>query len=114
MIFHRLDVFRKDLKKLSKKYPTLEADIAVVKKVIALHPEAKPPFSFQLQGLGISTPIIKIKKIASRSFKGRGVQSGFRLVYAFYPKEKRIVFIELFHKTQQTSETRARILTYFK
>ena len=67
MIFQTLEVFQKDLKKLSKKYPTLVTDIEVVKKVLVLHPEAKPPFSFVLQGLGIETPIIKIKKIASRS-----------------------------------------------
>ncbi|MDA8924223.1 hypothetical protein N9I41_04430 [Flavobacteriaceae bacterium] len=114
MIFQTLEVFQKDLKKLSKKYPTLVTDLEVVKKVLVLHPEAKPPFSFVLQGLGIETPIIKIKKIASRSFKGRGVQSGFRLVYAFYPEEDRIVFIELFHKTKQLNEDRQRILLHFR
>ena len=113
MIFQNLDAFQKDLKKLSKKYPTLVTDLEVVKKVLRIHPEAKPPFSFQLQGLSISTPIIKIKKMASRSFKGRGVQSGFRLVYAHYPEENRIVFIELFHKTKQLNEDRQRILLYF-
>jgi mRNA-degrading endonuclease RelE of RelBE toxin-antitoxin system len=113
MIFQTLDTFQKDLKKLSKKYSTLKSDIEVVKKILAIHPEARPPFSFQLQGLGIEIPIIKIKKIASRSFKGRGVQSGFRLVYAYFPKEERIVFIELFHKTSQTMEDRQRIHIHF-
>lgn len=114
MIFQTLEVFQKDLKKLSKKYPTLATDLEVVKKVLRIHPEAKPPFSFQLQGLGISTPIIKIKKMASRSFKGRGVQSGFRLVYTYYPEDERIVFIELFHKSRQLKEDRQRILLYFR
>lgn len=113
MIFQTLDAFQKDLKKLSKKYPTLATDLEVIKKVLRIHPEAKPPFTFQLQGLGILTPIIKIKKMASRSFKGRGVQSGFRLVYAYYSEENRIVFIELFHKTKQLNEDRQRILLYF-
>jgi len=87
MIFQTLEVFQKDLKKLSKKYPTLVTDIEVVKKVLVLHPEAKPPFSFVLQGLGIETPIIKIKKIASRSLWAGECNPVFVLCMPFTQKK---------------------------
>ncbi len=40
--------------------------------------------------------MIKVKKIACKSLKGRGVNSGLRLIYAHFEAEQRIVFIELF------------------
>jgi hypothetical protein len=62
----------------------------------------------------LSTCIIKIKKMACKSLKGRGVNSGFRLIYAHFEVEKRIVFIELYHKNNQSQENRKRILKNFK
>jgi mRNA-degrading endonuclease RelE of RelBE toxin-antitoxin system len=56
--------------------------------------------------------VIKVKKIASRSFKGKGVQSGFRLVYAYFEEEERIVLIELYHKSKQANEDRERIKAF--
>jgi mRNA-degrading endonuclease RelE of RelBE toxin-antitoxin system len=61
----------------------------------------------------LSTCIIKIKKMACKSLKGRGVNSGFRLIYAHFEEENRIVFIELYHKNNQSQENRKRILKYF-
>ncbi len=83
----------KDLKKLSKVYRTLPEDMEVVKKVLHVNPKERPPFSFRIDNLGVETCVIKVRKIASRSFKGRGVNSGFRLIYAHFEKEDRIVFI---------------------
>ena len=53
--------------------------------------------------------MIKVKKIACKSLKGRGVNSGLRLIYAHIEAEKRIVFIELFHKNEKENEDRFRI-----
>jgi mRNA-degrading endonuclease YafQ of YafQ-DinJ toxin-antitoxin module len=113
MIFDTLAEFDKDFKRLLKKYRTLERDIASVKKVLEIRPDARHSFSFQIDGLGISTCIIKIKKISSDSFKGCGVNSGFRLIYAYFESEQRIVFIELYHKNERANEDRHRILKYF-
>ena len=85
-----------------------------VKSVLTVRPDARPPFSFRIEGLGISTCIIKVKKIASDSFKGRGVNSGFRLIYAYFEQEGRIVFIELYHKNEKENEDRERILRNFE
>jgi mRNA-degrading endonuclease RelE of RelBE toxin-antitoxin system len=114
MIFEELTEFRKDIKKLSKKYKTIPEDIEIVKKVLTVYPDERPPFSYRLDGLGIESCIIKVKKIASKSFKGKGIGSGFRMVYAHFDKEERIVFIELFHTSEKEIEDTRRIDANFK
>jgi len=76
MTFDTLPEFQKDLKNLLKKYRTLNDDLDVVKKVLEVMPDERPPFSFRIENLGLETCIIKVKKIACRALKGRGVQSG--------------------------------------
>lgn len=110
----RLSEFEKDLKSLTKKYRTLPEDLTILEKVLKVHPDANPPFSFRIDGLGLESCVIKVKKIASRSFKGKGVNSGFRLVYAYFESEKRIVYIELYHKSEKELEDRERIKANFK
>lgn len=114
MNFDELEEYAKDLKKLQKKYRTLEDDIAIVKKVLTVEPNERPPFSFRIDGLGISTCVIKVKKIACRALKGKGVNSGFRLIYAHYEEEQKIVLVELYYKGDKEKEDKARIMKYFK
>ena len=79
MTFEELTEFKKDLKKLLKKYRTLNDDLFEVKTILRKKPEARPPFSFRIDNLGLETCTIKVKKIACRALKGRGVNSGLRL-----------------------------------
>jgi len=113
MKFDELEEYKKDLKGLLKKYRTLNDDIKVVKQVLEVMPNERPPFSFRIDNLGIETCVIKVKKIACKALKGRGVNSGLRLVYAYFPADQRIVFIELYHKNDKESEDRERILKNF-
>ena len=114
MKFEELEEFKKDLKQLLKKYQTLEDDLVVVRKDLTDEPGAQPPFSYRIEGLGITTCIIKVKKIACRALKGRGVNSGFRLIYAWFEEEERIVFVELYFKGDKEMEDMERILKNFK
>jgi len=77
-------------------------------------PDERPPFSFRIDNLGIETCIIKVRKIACRALKGRGVNSGLRLIYAYFPEQKKIIFIELYHKNDKASEDRKRITDNFE
>lgn len=114
MKFDELIEFNKDLKKLIKKYRSLSDDLGIVKKVLEVTPDERPPFSFQIDSLGIDTCVIKVKKIACKSLKGKGVNSGLRLIYAYFPLDRKIVFIELYHKNTKEIEDRKRILDNFK
>jgi len=114
MKIEELAEFRRDMKRLLKKYRTLNDDLSVVKKVLYVRPHASPPFSFEINNLEIDTCVIKVKKIACKSLKGKGVNSGLRLIYALFEAEQRIVFVEIYHKNTQTNEDRARIKKHFK
>lgn len=114
MKFEELEEYQKDLKALLKKYRTLKDDLNVVKQVLEILPNERPPFSFRIDNLGIETCVIKVKKIACKALKGRGVNSGLRLVYAHFPTDQRIVFIELYHKSDKENEDRQRISNNFK
>ena len=133
MVFEELQAFQKDKKKLTKKYRSIPDDLETVKQVLEILPDERPPFSFRINNLGIETCIIKIKKIACKSLKGKGINSGLRLVYAHFtnapedstsqassknkgtdrPIEK-LILIELFHKSDKAHEDRNRILKHFK
>ena len=114
MIIEELNHFKKDLKKLLKKYRSLDDDLKVLKKVLKVEPKERPPFSFRIEGLGIETSVIKVKKIACKSLKGRGVNTGLRIIYAHFEEDERIVFVELYHKNNNENEDRERILNNFK
>jgi hypothetical protein len=112
--FDELPEFKKDLKLLLKKYRTLKDDLEVVKLDLNDEPGEGPPFSFRIDNLGIETCIIKVKKMACKALKGRGVNSGLRLIYAHFPNKQKITFIELYHKNYQECEDKPRILANFK
>ncbi len=114
MEFDQLPEFGKDLKVLLKKYCTLNDDLAEVKTILKNKPDERPPFSFRIDNLGLVTCIIKVKKIACKALKGRGVNSGFRLIYAHFSNEQKIVFIELYHKNDKENEDKKRITDNFK
>jgi len=42
------------------------------------------------------------------------VNSGFRLVYAYFEEEQRIVFVEIYFKAEKENEDRERIKKHFK
>lgn len=113
MKFEELPEYKKDLKALLKRYRTLTDDMMVVKQVLEVFPDERPPFSFRIDNLGIETCVIKVKKIACKALKGRGVNSGMRLVYAWFREERRMLFIELYHKNDKENEDRQRILDNF-
>jgi hypothetical protein len=114
MVFEQLPEFDKDLKQLLKKYRTLNDDLSEVKTILKVRPEERPPFSFRIDNLGIETCIIKVKKIACKAMKGKGVNTGLRLVYAHFPEATRIVFVEIYHKADKANEDKKRILANFK
>jgi mRNA-degrading endonuclease RelE of RelBE toxin-antitoxin system len=114
VMFEKICHFDKDCKRLQKKYRTLLQDLEIVKIDLMDEPGESPPFSYRIDNLGIQTSIIKVKKIACKSLKGKGVNSGLRLIYAHFSEQNRIVLVELYHKNEKESEDRNRILENFK
>lgn len=114
MLFESLNEFDKDLKKLLKRYRSLNSDLEDIKIILRIKPDERNPFSFRIDNLGITTCVIKVKKISCDSLKGRGVNSGLRLIYAYFSEEQKIVFIEIYYKNDKENEDKQRILENFK
>jgi mRNA-degrading endonuclease RelE of RelBE toxin-antitoxin system len=105
--------FEKDLKKLLKRFSSLEDDLQTFIKV-AMHLFHKQKIDsnviFHISELGIKSPkIYKAKKFACKALKGKGAQSGIRVIYAYHEDEDWIEFIEIYYKGDKESEDRERI-----
>ena len=111
-----LEAFRKDFKRLVKKFRTLNDDLETfianqLKLSHKLHIDNKGVV--RIADLGIEYPkIYKARKISCRALKGRGAASGIRIIDAYYEDEDSIEFIEIYHKGEKENEDRERILKY--
>jgi mRNA-degrading endonuclease RelE of RelBE toxin-antitoxin system len=114
----RLVEFEKDLKRLSKKFRTLEGDLQTfIQKQLYLYHKLRIDNKgiFPISDLGISYPIIlKAKKFACRSLKGKGVASGIRIIYAYFDQEDVIELIEIYYKGEKENEDRKRIFNIYR
>jgi mRNA-degrading endonuclease RelE of RelBE toxin-antitoxin system len=110
--------FEKDLKKLVKRFSSLEDDLRTFIKV-AMNTFHKQKIDsraiFHISDLGIKSPkIFKAKKFACKTLKGKGAQSGIRVIYAYHEEEDWIEFIEIYYKGDKESEDKERILGLYK
>ncbi len=112
------DIFRKDLKRLLKKYRTLEDDLEVAKRnaIELYHLNGINNNSvFPIPGFcNDSMQICKLKKFACKALKGWGVMSGIRVIYSFSASSNRVEFIEIYFKGEKENEDRERIKEYLK
>ncbi|MBP7006751.1 MAG: hypothetical protein KBC44_02710 [Candidatus Pacebacteria bacterium] len=108
--------FNKDLKRLLRKFRTLESDIEVAKKnaIELLHKKNIDNNSIELipNFCSDELKICKIKKFACKALKGRGVQSGIRIIYAYDTLNSTIDFIEIYFKGESENEDKQRIKNY--
>lgn len=111
------DKFSRDLKKLRKRFPSLEEDLDsfVKAQLIAYHKHNVDNHGIvPIEGILIENPkIFKVLKFACKSLKGKGVHSGIRITYAYFPVEDRIEFIEIYYKGDQENEDKERIKNYY-
>ncbi|MCK9418320.1 MAG: hypothetical protein M0R70_02960 [Nitrospirae bacterium] len=69
---------------------------------------------FHISDLGIRSPkIYKAKKFACKALKGKGAQSGIRVIYTYHEEADWIEFIEIYYKSDKESEDRERIKRYY-
>jgi mRNA-degrading endonuclease RelE of RelBE toxin-antitoxin system len=102
------DRFEKQIKKLIKKYPSLEEDLEIAKKyaieafhIYGINNEAiwlVPKFDKKI------IQIYKLKKFSCKALKGKGNRSGIRIIYAFYPEKFVVEFLEIYFKEKDDSD----------
>lgn len=106
--FSQLPEFERELKKLSKKYPTLTADIEDIKPILLGSPT----------GIGKNFTIIKVfenikivkVRIHCESLRSRVM----RLIYSYHAGKFEFMFIEVYFKGDKENEDRERIKEYLK
>jgi len=101
-----------------KRFKTIEDDLRILLEnaVFIFHKKSIDTKGiFQIPDLGFEHPkIFKVKKFACRSLKGKGSQSGLRLIYAYYEEQDKIELIEIYYKGDKETEDRERIIKLYK
>lgn len=114
----RLPEFEKDVKKLPKRFKTLKDDLKTfIEKEMFLYHKLKIDNKgvFQITDLKIENPkIYKAKKFACKSLKGKGAQSGIRIIYAYFEEKDKVELIEIYYKGDKENEDKERIVRYCK
>lgn len=112
MEFSFLDEFNKEFKKLLRKYRTLEEDFELFKERVLTYRENgtgkflfwRPPGIVRISNLGIETEVYKVKHFSCRALKGRGSRSGIRIIYAYFPNENKVEFVEIYFKERDGTD----------
>lgn len=114
--YFETESFKKDLKKLLKKYRSLISDLEVAKRdaIELFHLKRIDNQSiFPIPGFCTEEILIcKIKKFACKALKGKGSRSGIRIIYSFFVKIFEVEFIEIYYKGNQELEDKERIKGY--
>jgi mRNA-degrading endonuclease YafQ of YafQ-DinJ toxin-antitoxin module len=114
----QLPEFDKDLKKLKKRFMTIEGDLdTLIKTELALYHKLGIDNNgiFEIADLNIPNPkIYKVKKFACRSLKDKGVKTGLRLIYAHYEDKNIVELEEIYYKGDKENEDRERIYKHYK
>jgi mRNA-degrading endonuclease RelE of RelBE toxin-antitoxin system len=118
MQYKNTEEFEKDIKHLHKKFRSIVEDLEMSKQnAIELYHirEIDNHSIFPIPNFCTDEIVVcKIKKFACKSLKGRGVFSGIRVIYAYYKKEKKVEFLEIYFKGEKVNEDKERIKTYLK
>ena len=107
-MFYQLPEFEKELKKLSKKYPTLPSDIEDIKPIL-LEIKTGIGKNFTIIATVESVQIVKVR-ILCESLRSRTI----RLIYACYKDKIEFMYIELHFKGDTENENKERIKAYLK
>lgn len=114
----RLPEFERDIRRLLKRFKTIEDDLEIfIEKQLFLYHKLKVDNKgiFQITGLPVGNlKVYKAKKFTCKSLKGRGVQSGIRVTYAYDEEKDKIVLIEIYFKGDKANEDKERILEYLR
>jgi hypothetical protein len=116
--YRETDEFKKDFKKLAKRFPTLTEDIETAKKnaieLYHLHTIDNQSV-FQINDIKTAEiEFYKLKKFACKSLKGKGVHSGIRMIYAYHPNGMIVELIEIYYKGNKENEDRERLKNFLK
>lgn len=107
-IFVQRPEFEKELKKLSRKYPTIESDIDDIKQILLTCPTGLGKNFIIIKSIE-NIKIVKVK-IHCESLKARTI----RLIYSYKEDKIEFLYLEVYFKGDKENEDRERIDEYLK
>ncbi len=112
--FSKVPEFDRDLKHLSKNYKSIYDDLERFKKILKTKVPSPPRGTVRISDLGeqIQDPVFKVQEFRCESLKGKGVRSGIRIIYSCSKDSNSVLFIEAYHKSQQSNHDKKRIIKY--
>lgn len=108
MIFDHTSEFKKELKKLNKKYKSLQGDIQIFRDIVGVYPCGNTKHFSILQSKD------NLKIIKARFFCQGLRGSSMRMIYAFHENEARVVFIQLYYKGDAELQDNYRVKDYLQ
>mgnify|MGYP005629612247 CR=1 FL=1 len=106
MNFNELPEFKRDLKRLAKKYKSLPKDLQEFRKVVSVIPLGNSKhFNLVTQAKGLC--VVKAR-LFCRYLKG----SSLRIIYVYFEQSQRIEFIELYFKGDKENQDYERVRKY--
>lgn len=115
MVFSTLPEFNAELKKLLKKYRSIEEDLTTLKSILKISPRGQEPGIVRISGIRTYTEIYKVKHFRCKALKNKGSRSGIRIIYAYFEPNNEIQFIEIYYKEKDDVDcNKERIFKYFK
>lgn len=115
--------FDSDLKYLKKRYQSLDEDLATLTKALYLwlclqHKAGQScDNSFVLMSRyapADGCSLYKVRHMPCKALKGRGNQTGLRVIFAYWPESDTLEFIQLYFKADSDLEDQKRIRNYVK
>jgi len=114
MQFTSIPEFDREFNVLLKKWRSLKNDLERLKSVLEQMPRGYSPAIIGINGLGIKTEIYKVKHFRCQDMKGKGSRSGIRVIYAYFPQQDKIEFVEIYYKEKDDYDcNRERIKKYY-
>ncbi len=106
MTFNELPEFKKERKRLARKYRSLSEDLREFQNVVSVGPLGNQKH-FAVIARGENLHIVKAR-LFCRYLKG----SSLRVIYSYFEQEQRIEFIEIYYKGDKENEDRHRVKEY--
>lgn len=114
--YNETELFKKDFKKLKKRFNTLDDDFDVAKnnviELFHVHDIDNQSVFIIPEMNNEKIKIYKMRKFACKALKGRGVQSGIRIIYVYYLESATVTFLEIYFKGDKENEDKHRIKAF--
>ena len=109
MNFDESDEFTRELKKLKRKYSSLEEDLESLKPILMRYPEGRGEKHWNCLTQAETYSVWK-NRLACKTLRN----SSLRVIYVYFPQEQKIVFLEIYFKGDKENEDKKRLQQFLK